>query len=308
MSDSLTDSAADEGTAAHHSSADDAGAALLELSWNLRAQLAWLESLGVREIPLLPMMTGAGGSAAARSASASLPRSAAGRSPQTSASQSQDVRAEPIRRAHPPMRAESPAADMPDPDESIIDAGDFAALTEAVRACSRCPLSGTRQGFLAGNGVNRADLMFVGERTVMLPDGTPGLFEPPVTDLLEKMVRAMGRDFREVACVDAVQCACGGNMPFEAPRACRPLLLAAIRFVRPRVIISLGKTATQTLLNISEPITRLRGTWRRCAGIPVMPTFHPAYLLQHTDAKRQAWDDLKQVMRVLSGEAPLDVS
>ena len=317
MTDAVTGPAAEGGGAAVGQAAAETGEALLELAWDLRAQLAWMEDLGVRELPLPPRPETASGRAPGmavptgmRAAPADMPqgersgsaaRSLRPSSERLSAAAAGPVSVSPVRREGPLAgRASSDAV----PEENIVAVGDFVGLTEAVRTCSRCSLAGTRRGFLAGNGVDRSDLLLVGERVASLPDGSFALFEPPVTALLEKMVRAMGLSLREVACVDAVQCACGGALPFDAPLACRPLLLSAVRFVRPKVIISLGKMATQALLNVSEPITRLRGTWRQCAGIPVMPTYHPAYLLMHGDAKRQAWEDLQQVMKVLSGAAP----
>ena len=110
----------------------------------------------------------------------------------------------------------------------------------------------------------------------------------------------MGRDIRRVACFDAIPCASAGACRFEAFQLCRPLLWTAVTCVRPRVIISLGKDATQALLNVNTPITRMRGIWQTCGGVRIMPTYHPAYLLRKPEAKREAWEDLKRVMAQLS--------
>lgn len=156
-----------------------------------------------------------------------------------------------------------------------------------------------RKGFLVGNGVARSDLMFVGDRPAILPDGRLDLFEPPVREMLGRMLKAMGRSFEDVSCLNVVQCACEGPLPDASPSACRQILWSAVRAVGPRIIVALGKTAAQTLLDVVTPITRLRGVWQECGGIRIMPTYHPAYLLKHQDEKRATWEDLQRVMAAL---------
>ena len=92
-------------------------------------------------------------------------------------------------------------------------------------------------------------------------------------------------------------------MPDEAMK-CLPFLKEQIRLVRPEVIVLLGATAVHYLLGRQEGIMRIRGRWLEYQGIPVMPTYHPAFLLRQEQAKRDAWEDLKQVMRRLGKEPP----
>jgi DNA polymerase len=80
---------------------------------------------------------------------------------------------------------------------------------------------------------------------------------------------------------------------------CEPFLVRQLELIRPEVIVALGKFAVQTLLGTKEPITRLRGRWHDYHGIPLMPTFHPAYLLRNPADKRLVWEDIQQVMKVL---------
>ncbi|MFN7135799.1 MAG: uracil-DNA glycosylase, partial [Myxococcales bacterium] len=90
----------------------------------------------------------------------------------------------------------------------------------------------------------------------------------------------------------------------EEIAACEPFLKAQLASIRPKVIVALGKFAAQTLLRTDTPISRLRGNWREYEGVPLMPTFHPAYLLRTPGDKRLVWEDLKQVVRALGRELP----
>jgi len=81
--------------------------------------------------------------------------------------------------------------------------------------------------------------------------------------------------------------------------ACEPFLMKQIQAIRPAVIVALGDVAANTLLRTGEGITALRGTWRTCQGIPLMPTFHPAHLLRNPEDKKPVWDDIRQVMKKL---------
>lgn len=83
----------------------------------------------------------------------------------------------------------------------------------------------------------------------------------------------------------------------EEVEACEPFLKAQIRIIQPKVLVALGKYAAQTLLQTSTPITRLRGRWREYDGIPLMPTYHPAYLLRNPAEKRPVWEDIQEVMQ-----------
>src|SRR4029077_8913665 len=86
--------------------------------------------------------------------------------------------------------------------------------------------------------------------------------------------------------------------------ACEPFLKQQLAAIRPRMIVCLGKFAAQCLLRSDTPISRLRGSFHTYEGIPLMPTFHPAFLLRNPAAKREVWSDLKQVVRYLGGAVP----
>lgn len=171
-------------------------------------------------------------------------------------------------------------------------------VREELGDCRRCGLCEGRRNIVFGNGDEKAELVFVGEG----PGGEEDLqglpFVGPAGQLLDKMIEAMGYRRSEVYVCNVVKCRPPGNrnpLPEEVA-ACEPFLLAQLRAIRPKAIVALGKFAAQTLLRTDAPITRLRGVWHEYEGIPLMPTFHPAYLLRSPAEKRKAWEDLQQVM------------
>jgi DNA polymerase len=115
------------------------------------------------------------------------------------------------------------------------------------------------------------------------------------------MIAAMGFRREDVYICNVVKCRPPGNRTPEPDEmaACGPFLRAQLQALRPRVIVALGRTPAQFLLNTSAPISRLRGRLASWEGIPVMPTYHPAYLLRMPSAKREAWEDLQVVMAEL---------
>jgi DNA polymerase len=125
--------------------------------------------------------------------------------------------------------------------------------------------------------------------------------------LLDRMIVAMGLGCDEVYVCNIVKCRPPDNRKPEPDemRACLPYLEKQLELIQPEVIVALGATAVQGLLGTTGGITRLRGRWRLYQGkLPVMPTFHPAYLLRTPRAKRDVWDDLQEVMRHLGRPIP----
>ena len=164
--------------------------------------------------------------------------------------------------------------------------------------CKRCKLCSGRKNIVYGVGDPRARLVFVGEGPGAEEDHQGIPFVGAAGQLLTKMIAAMGYGRDEVYICNVVKCRPPGNRNPEADEitACQPFLEAQLNAIRPSVIVTLGKFAAQTLLRTDTPITRLRGQWREYVGIPLMPTFHPAYLLRNPAEKKSAWTDLKAVM------------
>ena len=120
------------------------------------------------------------------------------------------------------------------------------------------------------------------------------------------MIGAMGLDRADVYIANVLKCRPPGNRNPEPAEiaACRPYLEAQIEVVKPAVLVAMGKFAAQFLLETEEPITRLRGRWGTRQGIAVMPTFHPSFLLRQPERKKEAWEDLQQVLRKLGLPVP----
>ncbi|MEI8078193.1 MAG: uracil-DNA glycosylase [bacterium] len=178
-------------------------------------------------------------------------------------------------------------------------------LRELVAACTRCDLcrSGRRQTVFA-DGDPKAELMFIGEGPGEEEDRQGLPFVGAAGQLLTKMIEAMKFQRREVYICNIVKCRPPDNrQPTDHEgKACLPYVLRQLAVVKPRCLVLLGNTPLWHLL-AEKGITRLRGQWRQLEGIPVMLTYHPAFLLRLPAKKRECWADLQQVMKVF-GKLP----
>jgi uracil-DNA glycosylase family 4 len=173
--------------------------------------------------------------------------------------------------------------------------------------CQRCKLWRTRTKLVFGEGQAKAELMFVGEAPGADEDLTGRPFVGRAGQLLNKMIEAIGMKREEVYIANVIKSRPPGNRNPEKDEieACIPFLYRQIAAVHPRLIVTLGNPATQELLDTKTGISKMRGQFQdypRLAGIKVLPTFHPAYLLRSPDKKREAWEDLKKVRAFLRGE------
>lgn len=175
-------------------------------------------------------------------------------------------------------------------------------LRDEMGNCTRCRLHKERTNLVFGTGDAEAKLMFVGEGPGADEDRTGEPFVGRAGQLLTKMIEAMGLKRSEVYIANIVKSRPPGNRPPESDEitACIPFLKKQIEIIHPKVIVSLGKFASQTLLQTEIPITKLRGEYRDYGDIKVMPTYHPAFLLRNPAMKKIVWDDLKKVMKFLS--------
>lgn len=179
---------------------------------------------------------------------------------------------------------------------------DLAQVREQLGECTRCPLCEERTQIVFGEGNPDADLMFIGEGPGEQEDLSGRPFVGRAGELLTAMIeRGLEISRAEVYICNIVKCRPPGNRTPLANEvaACRPFLDAQIASVQPRVIIALGKPATSLLLGRDIAITRLRGQWHEYQGIPLMPTFHPAFILrQYTAQNRKlVWDDLRAALQ-----------
>jgi len=169
--------------------------------------------------------------------------------------------------------------------------------------CSRCKLHALgRTQVVFGVGNPTAELMFVGEA----PGGDEDLQGVPFVgragQLLTRIIEAMGLKRDEVYIANVIKCRPPNNRNPEPDEVeqCEPFLFAQIDAIKPRVIVGLGKFAAQTLLRTADPISRLRGRVFQYRGATLVPTFHPAYVLRNPASKREVWEDMKLVMRLLA--------
>ncbi len=176
---------------------------------------------------------------------------------------------------------------------------------DAVRAelgdCQRCNLSRERNSIVFGVGNANAELVVVGEGPGREEDAKGEPFVGEAGRLLDRILLAMGLQRSDVYICNVVKCRPPNNrdpQPDEIA-ACEPFLQKQLVAIRPKVIVALGKFAAQTLLQNKIPISKMRGHWNAYHGIPLMPTYHPAYLLRNPLGKREVWEDVKQVMKKL---------
>lgn len=190
------------------------------------------------------------------------------------------------------------------PAEAVAACASLGDLERTIGGCLACPLGPGRLHLVFGEGNPDADLMFIGEGPGRDEDLQGRPFVGRAGELLDKMIGAIGLKRADVYIGNIVKCRPPDNRtptPQEAG-TCLPYLHRQIELIRPKVIVTLGATPLRELLGVTTGITRVRGRWHRLArggtpegGIPVMPTFHPAYVLrQYTQEVRKAvWEDLK---------------
>jgi DNA polymerase len=170
-------------------------------------------------------------------------------------------------------------------------------IREELGDCRRCRLCEDRAQIVFGEGNPSAKVVFVGEGPGAEEDRTGRPFVGRAGELLTRMIGAVGWKREDVYICNIVKCRPPGNRApqMDEVASCRGFLERQLRSIQPRVIVTLGKPAASTLLNESVAITKIRGIWHEWEGIPLMPTYHPAYLLRnYTRETRQAvWDDLR---------------
>ncbi len=177
------------------------------------------------------------------------------------------------------------------------------ALKKKYHDCQACPLATQgRSQVVFGEGNPHAQLMFVGEGPGRDEDQQGRPFVGRAGQLLDKIIQAMGMQREDVYISNVVKCRPPGNrvpLPMESDTCTSILLFREIEIIKPKIICALGATALQALLGSDARITKLRGIFNDFHGIPVMPTYHPAYLLRNPEAKKVVWEDMKKILERL---------
>jgi len=183
----------------------------------------------------------------------------------------------------------------PEDRASSIARIDWHGLKEAVRTCTACPLHASRKQSVFGIGDEHANWLFVGEGPGAEEDAKGEPFVGQAGRLLDNMLAAIGlKRGEDVYIANIVKCRPPGNRvpePMEVNR-CEPYLKRQIALIQPRLIIALGKTAAENLLQRQASIASMRGRTHDYEGIPLIVTYHPAYLLRNLVDKAKAWEDL----------------
>lgn len=176
-------------------------------------------------------------------------------------------------------------------------------LAVAVAHCTACKLSATRTQGVLGVGDRHADWLIIGEAPGAEEDQLGEPFVGQAGKLLDAMLASIGlKRGNNVYITNVLKSRPPGNRdpkPDEVA-ACRPYLLAQIEFLQPKLILALGRFAAQSLLDTDEAIARLRGHVHRFQGVPLVVTYHPAYLLRNLPDKARAWEDLCFARRTFS--------
>jgi DNA polymerase len=180
-------------------------------------------------------------------------------------------------------------------------------IAAEVRTCRKCGLAAGRTNAVPGEGHPQAPILFVGEGPGRDEDEQGRPFVGRAGQLLTKIIAAMGFDRSEVFIANIVKCRPPENrVPHrEESEACAPFLLEQITVLRPRVIVTLGKTAVDFFLPNVKAMSAIRGQFQEWHGLPVMPTFHHSYLVRNEgnrELKKMVWDDMQKVMAFLRGE------
>ncbi|CAN5684282.1 hypothetical protein BH11PSE8_BH11PSE8_32260 [soil metagenome] len=206
----------------------------------------------------------------------------------------------------PAARVAPVASNTPAASPSAVAHMGWSELRDTVAACTACKLCEGRRQTVFGVGNESAHWMIVGEAPGELEDIQGEPFVGKSGQLLDNMLRAMGltrgegEPARQVYIANTVKCRPPGNRnPEPAELAqCEAFLVRQVELVEPKIIVAMGRFAVQSLLRSSEPIGRLRGQVHQYHGVPLIVTYHPAYLLRNLEDKAKAWDDLCLALEV----------
>lgn len=211
-----------------------------------------------------------------------------------------------------------PSVDVPPPvmqtaSRQSLDALDWEALADRVAECTACAaLVANRTQTVFGVGNRSARWMVIGEAPGADEDKQGEPFVGRAGQLLNAMLTAIGQPREQVYIANIIKCRPPNNRDPQAEEAanCEPFLLRQIQLIQPRVILAVGRISAQNLLKTDVPVGKLRGRVHgfRCQGldreIPVVVTYHPAYLLRSPLEKRKAWQDLKLARQVFQADSP----
>ncbi len=193
-------------------------------------------------------------------------------------------------------------------------------LKQEALHCTKCKLHTTRNQVVFGEGNPNAELMFIGEGPGKQEDLSGRPFIGKAGELLGRLIeRAMGFSREDVYIANITKCRPTIDLKFEKDRppdkeevlACSPYLLKQIEIIQPKVIVTLGNPSTRFILNTTEGITNMRGKWAYYKDIPVMPTYHPSFILRNggdnSNVQKEMWSDMLQVLEKLGKKPKVNI-
>ena len=189
-------------------------------------------------------------------------------------------------------------------DSYIFDKGDgltLSKLNKIIGRCTQCDLAKTRKNVVPGEGNPNAQLVFIGEAPGEDEDAQGRPFVGRAGKLLDQLIERIGLRRSEVYICNVLKCRPPNNRdpePSEAS-ACKNYLINQLDLIRPKVICTLGRHAYNTLLDVDEKITRIRGTLTSYQGTKLLPTYHPSYLLRNQGKIKEAWEDMEKLKEIL---------
>jgi DNA polymerase len=198
------------------------------------------------------------------------------------------------------LPAQEPVTSSPRPAPPALEPA-WEPLAAEVRACTKCGLHATRTQTVFGVGNRRAQWLFVGEAPGADEDRQGEPFVGRAGQLLNAMITALGLKREEVYIANILKCRPPNNRDpqVEEVEQCEPYLIRQIELIRPKLIVALGRHAAHSLLKTDLALARLRGQRLSYQDIPLVVTYHPAYLLRTPSDKRKAWDDLRRARTLM---------
>ncbi len=193
--------------------------------------------------------------------------------------------------------------DMPLPTDKAAAMKQIAA---EIKNCTKCELHKSRTNVVPGHGNFSPEIMFIGEAPGAEEDKQGMPFVGRSGQFLTKMIEAMGFTREEVFIGNILKCRPPNNRTptSDEIEICIPYLKKQISILQPKAIIALGSTSVKGLLGDTPAISKIRGEWRKFEGVPLMPTFHPAYILRNQSKKKELWYDLRKVLALLGKTPP----
>jgi len=183
------------------------------------------------------------------------------------------------------------------------DAITLLVIQRAVKGCHRCDLDKTRRNVVFGEGSNKAKVMFIGEAPGVDEDIQGRPFVGRAGKLLDQLFEHIGLRREDVYICNVLKCRPPNNRDPEESEiiACKDYLFSQIELIKPKIICTLGRHAYNTLMNVDERITKVRGIVKAFKGITLLPTYHPSFLLRNQDKIKEAWEDMEHLKQLLKG-------